>query len=207
MDDKVFICEHPLAKHILTLLRAKETELEQFRRLSDRLGTILALEATRDLAVNPKRVETPLEPADGFQLTNPLVIVPVLRAGLGMLKPFVELFPSLEVGFVGLERDEETAEASLYYQKFPDLKKKTVLAVDPMLATGGTLVTTLRAILSQSPHLVKLVCVVAAPEGVKAVRAEFPDIEIYTAALDRELDSQKFIRPGLGDYGDRLLGT
>lgn len=207
MPDRLRILDHPLAAHCLGHLRDRDTNPETFRFLTRRLTTLLAVEATRDLRTRRENVETPLEPAEVKTLDERLVVVPILRAGLGMLDAIVNLFPDVAVGYLGLERDEETAEASVYYQKLPTIEDRTVLLVDPMLATGGSACQALDAIEARSPGRIVLVCIVAAPEGVQAVRADHPDVEILTAALDRELDERKYIRPGLGDFGDRLYGT
>lgn len=199
--------DHPLAKHILTRLRDRDTSPQAFRALAHQIGLLLALEATRDLATREHVVETPLESHSGRALAKPLAVVPILRAGLGMVQPFVDLFPDVSVGYIGLERDHATAVARSYYQKLPPLAGKRVLAVDPMLATGGSAVQALDALLAAGATELALVCIVAAPEGVKAVETAHPDVPIYAGALDRELNERKYILPGLGDFGDRLYGT
>ncbi len=201
------IVEHPLARHIMTQLRDVATEPARFRTLTDRLTVILALEATTDIAVTACPVTTPLESLEGHAIANGLVVVPILRAGLGMVSPIVDLFPDVSVGYIGLERDHTTAVASAYYCKLPPLAGRTVLVVDPMLATGGSACRALDAVRAAGATDIRLVCIVAAPEGVAVVNAAHPDVPIVGAALDRELNASKYILPGLGDFGDRLYGT
>jgi uracil phosphoribosyltransferase len=165
------------------------------------------LEATRDLATESVRVETPLESCPGRVLSAPLVVVPILRAGLGMLQPFTDLFPSVSIGYIGLERDHETAIAHSYYCKLPSLSSEPVIIVDPMLATGGSAVKTITVLRESGARDIRLVCIVSAPEGVSAVERIDPALPVFTAALDRELNERKYILPGLGDFGDRLYGT
>lgn len=199
--------EHPLALHVLTHLRDKTTKPALFRTLSYQVSLLLALEATRDLATVEKRIDTPLEPVTGRVLAKPLVVVPILRAGLGMLQPFHDIFPDVSVGYVGLERDHETAVARSYYCKLPPLAGARVLVVDPMLATGGSAAQALTVVKAQGATEVGFVCIVAAPEGVAVVAQAHPEVPIYAGALDRQLNSRKYILPGLGDFGDRLYGT
>ncbi len=201
------IIQHPLAAHVLTHLRDRTTKPALFRTLCDQITLLLALEATRDLATEEKPIETPLEPATGRILAKPLVIVPILRAGLGMVDPFLDLFPDVSVGYIGLERDHATAIAHSYYCKLPPLGRTRVLIVDPMLATGGSAVQALDVVKAAGGRDVALVCIVAAPEGVALVEQRHPDVSIFLAALDRELNARKYILPGLGDFGDRLYGT
>ena len=201
------ILNHPLGAHLITQLRDRTTEPAVFRTLCYRLGLLLTLEATRDLPTQPRVVETPLETHTGRELAQSLAVIPILRAGLGLLEPFTDLFPDVSVGYVGLERDHATALAHSYYQKLPPLAGKRVLVVDPMLATGGSAVLALNALLAAGATDLTLVCIVAAPEGVKVVEIAHPAVPIFTAALDRELNEKKYILPGLGDFGDRLYGT
>lgn len=202
------IVEHPLARHLVTRLRDVDTDPAQFRAITNHLSTLLALEATRDLKLEPVVVETPLERTGGQTLGGgPLVVVAILRAGLGMLPSFVELFPDVAVGYVGLERDHATAVASAYYCKLPAVAGRTILIVDPMLATGGSACQAVDAVKARGGTDIRLICVVAAPEGVRAVGQRHPDVPIIGAALDRALDARKYILPGLGDFGDRLYGT
>jgi len=201
------LLNHPLCSHIVTHLRDRTTKPVTFRTLTYQIGVLLAIEATRQLSTRQCFIETPLEPHEGQVLAQALVIVPILRAGIGMIQPFTDLFPDVQVGYVGLERDHETAIARNYYSKLPPLEQKHVLLLDPMLATGGSAVQALRLLKASGAQKCAIACVVAAPEGVKAVEAVDQQIDIYTAALDRELDERKYILPGLGDFGDRLYGT
>ena len=201
------LLQHPLAAHILTHLRDKTTKPALFRTLCDQITLLLALEATRDLATTDKPIETPLEPATGRVLARPLVIVPILRAGLGMVDPFLDLFPDVSVGYIGLERDHTTAVAHSYYCKLPPLEGARVLVIDPMLATGGSAARALDVVKAAGTKDPVLVCIVAAPEGVELVSRRHPDVPIHLGALDRELNARKYILPGLGDFGDRLYGT
>ncbi len=202
------ILDHPLASHILTHLRDKTTKPATFRTLSYQLSLLLAIESTGDIETEDKRIETPLEPLVGRVLAHqPLVVVPILRAGLGMVQPFTDIFPDVSVGYVGLERDHETAKARSYYCKLPPLADRHVFVVDPMLATGGSAVQALDIMKAKGPKDVRLVCIVASPEGVAEVEKHHPGTVIHTAALDRALNARKYILPGLGDFGDRLYGT
>ena len=201
------IVNHPLAQHYLTHLRDNNTQPELFRNLTRKLTTLLAIEACRDVKATMTQIATPLEQIDSPVLDEELVVVPILRAGLGMVDAIVDLFPEVSVGYIGLERDENTAIASSYYFKLPDVTGKSVLLVDPMLATGGSAQRALRDIYARQPSRVILICVVAAPEGVKLLEGEFEELSIYSAALDRMLNDKKYILPGLGDFGDRLYGT
>lgn len=203
----IHLCAHPLAQHLLTGLRATETNPQHFRPLARRLTTLLALEATRDLPTASAPIVTPLETMEGQVLAHGLVVIPILRAGLAMLEPVLELFPDVSVGYIGLERDHATAVAASYYCKLPQVAGRTTLVVDPMLATGGSACQAIELVKQAGGDDVRLVCVVAAPEGVAGVEAAHPDVPIFAAALDRELNAKKYICPGLGDFGDRLYGT
>ncbi len=199
--------EHPLAAHVLTHLRDRTTKPATFRTLCYQVGLMLALEATRDLPTRIQSIQTPMESMDAPVLAQGLVVVPILRAGLGMLQPYTDLFPDVSVGYVGMERDHETAVARSYYCKLPPLAGKRVLCVDPMLATGGSAVQALHVLREAGATDLRLVCIVSAPEGVATVAAAHPDVPILSAALDRELNANSYIMPGLGDFGDRLYGT
>lgn len=201
------VLDHALAAQIVTRLRDANTPPERFRPLTRALTQILAVEATRHLPRRTYTVETPLESTPGYALDTELVAVPVLRAGLGMLDAVLELLPEAHVGYLGLARDEDTAIASSYYCKLPTVQGKTVLLLDPMLATGGSAAQAANQIYSVGAAHVILLCVVAAPEGVALLAKEFPQLTIIAAALDRELNARKYILPGLGDFGDRLFGT
>ncbi|HEY3331446.1 MAG TPA: uracil phosphoribosyltransferase [Capsulimonadaceae bacterium] len=201
------VLQHPLAQHLLTELRDKQTEPGTFRTVTRRLTQLLTIEATRNLSYTAKAIDTPLESYEGVHLV-PVVAVPILRAGLGMLEAFAELLHDVAVGYVGLERNETTAVASSYYAKLPpNIDGKPTFVLDPMLATGGSAAQAVTLVKSAGAGHVTMVCVVAAPEGVAHLQAKHPDIDIVTAALDRELNSRKYILPGLGDFGDRLYGT
>jgi uracil phosphoribosyltransferase len=202
------LLNHSLGTHVVTHLRDRTTKPATFRTLAYQISLLLALEATRNLATREITVETPLEPHPSRVLSEPIVLVPIFRAGISMVRPFTDLLPDVSVGYIGLERDEETAVARSYYCKLPPLGTKRVLILDPMLATGGSAVQAIELVNSHGAQLkdVSLVCIVCAPEGVRAVEALDPGIKIYTAALDRGLNDQKYILPGLGDFGDRLYG-
>jgi len=191
----------------MTHLRDHTTRPATFRTLAYQIGLLLAIEATRDLLTKEKTVKTPLESHTGQVLARPLVVVPILRAGLGMMQPFLDIFPDVSVGYVGLERDHETAVARSYYCKLPSLIGTRVLVLDPMLATGGSAAHALTIVKEAGAKEVSFVCIVSSPQGVETVQAEHPGVPIYTGAYDRDLDSSKYILPGLGDFGDRLYGT
>ncbi|HZA60432.1 MAG TPA: uracil phosphoribosyltransferase [Actinomycetota bacterium] len=200
------VIDHPLAAHLLTDLRDRDTSPPVFRSLTRRLTAVLVLEATRDLPVSARSIHTPLEGVEGAQLAN-VVAIPILRAGLGMLEAVTELFPGVAVGYIGLERDERTLQPTEYYEKLPPLDDRHVLLMDPMLATGGSAVRAAESIKKKGPASLRMVCVVAAPEGVKAMEEAHPDVPVIAGALDRELNDVGYILPGLGDFGDRLYGT
>ena len=201
------ILTHPLGAHVLTHLRDKTTKPVLFRTLSYQISLLLALEATRDLATEEKAIETPLESFTGRVFAKPLVIVPILRAGLGMVQPFLDTFPDVSVGYVGLERDHTTAIARSYYCKLPPLEGKRVLVIDPMLATGGSAAQAVDVVKAAGAKEIVFVCIVASPEGVATMQKAHPEVPVHTGALDRALNSRKYILPGLGDFGDRLYGT
>jgi uracil phosphoribosyltransferase len=202
------LVQHPLVEHYLTRLRERDTAPDEFREASDKIITLLLYEATRDLRSRTFRMDTPLESTEGHAVEDRVVAVPILRAGLGLVSPVLELLPHVTVGYIGLERDERTAIASRYYVKLPpDIQGKVVMILDPMLATGGTAIKAVEIMKEYHPASVRLVCVVAAPEGIQALEAAHPDVQIFAAARDRQLNPQKYILPGLGDYGDRLFGT
>ena len=199
---------HPLVEDVLARLREKTTPSDEFRRLARRVSLLIAVEATRDLATQEVEIETPLEKARVRRLGTRIVAVPVLRAGLGMLDAFLEIVPSAQVGYFGLERNEQTAVARRYYEKVPkNLGDATVFLLDPMLATGGSAAMAVDGLRGLGAKRVRLLSIVAAPEGVAHLESVVPDVEIYTAALDRALNDKKYILPGLGDFGDRLYGT
>ncbi len=204
----VHTLQHPLAAHFLTHLRDRTTKPALFRLLTKRLTVLLAVEATQSLTLRMRAIQTPLEEMESKVLDEQLVAVPVLRAGLGMLDPIVEFFPEVSVGYIGLERNHATAVASAYYAKLPPIMTgRTTLVLDPMLATGGSAAQAISTIKAAGAGRVLMLCIVAAPEGVHTLNEAHPDVEIYTAGLDRRLDNRKYILPGLGDFGDRLYGT
>lgn len=202
------ILSHPLAAHIITHLRDQTTKPATFRTLAYQISLLLAIEATSEIETEEKEIDTPLERITGRVLNHqPLVVVPILRAGLGMLQPFTDLFPDVSVGYIGLERDHETAKARSYYCKLPPLAGRHVFAVDPMLATGGSAAQALTVLKENGAVNPALVCIVSSPEGVAEVERQHPGTVIHTAAHDRTLNAKKYILPGLGDFGDRLYGT
>lgn len=204
----VHLVDHPLAQETLLGLRDATTTSERFRELARRISVLLVTEATRDLPTQPATVDTPLGPADGRRIATEIIVVPVLRAGLGMVDAVLDLLPRARIGHIGLQRDESTAVASKYYSKFPGgLAEARVILVDPMLATGGSAVAALDLLRDAGARDIRLVCIVAAPEGVATVEQSHPSVHIYTPVIDRELNAHKFIVPGLGDFGDRLYGT
>jgi uracil phosphoribosyltransferase len=204
----VHLVEHPLVQDTLLVLRNTQTEAAVFRRMATRISVLLAAEALRDLPTEPASVLTPVGEAAGRRLGADVVVVPVLRSGLGMLDAVLELLPSARVGHIGLQRDELTAVASQYYAKLPHgLDRSYVLMIDPMLATGGSAVAALDLLRRAGAREVRIVCIVAAPEGIALVEQHFPDVRIYTPVIDQGLNERKFIVPGLGDFGDRLYGT
>ncbi len=204
----VHIVSHPLAQDALHRLRDIKTDTEEFRRLSLRISLLVLVEALRDLRTEPATAQTPLEQASGSRLAAGVVAVPVLRAGLGMLDAALMLLPGARVGHIGLQRDESTAQASQYYAKLPDgLAEADTILLDPMLATGGSAVAALDLIKAAGAQTVRMVCIVAAPEGIGLVERTHPDVEIYTPVIDRTLNARQYILPGLGDFGDRLYGT
>ena len=209
---RVIVADHPLISHKLTTLRDKRTDSPTFRRLADELVTLLAYEATRDVRVEEVHVETPVTKARGIKLATPRpLIVPILRAGLGMLDGMVRLLPTAEVGFLGLVRNEETLEATTYANRLPDdLSSRQVYVVDPMLATGGTLAATIDYLVERGADDITAVVLIAAPEGVEKLRELTSHINVpitvVTGAMDEKLNENGYIVPGLGDAGDRLYG-
>jgi len=210
---QTLVVDHPVVTHKLTVLRDETTHAPTFRRLTDELVTLLAYEAMRQMRIRPVTVTTPLGPATGAKLAGPdPLVVPVLRAGIGMLDGMARLLPTADVGFVGLSRDEETLIASTYANRLPtDLAGREVFVLDPMLATGGTLETVFKQVASRGAAAVTGVCLLAAPEGVARLEAAFPGegpvpVRVVTAGMDERLNDRGFILPGLGDAGDRLFG-
>ena len=203
----ITILDHPLATDLLTVLRRVETEPPEFRQIAERLGYLLVAEALSDMPIDDVEITTPLESTVGQSLHRPVVAVAVLRAGLGLLESVLTLVPDAAIGFAGVQRNEETAEPMEYYTKFPVLNYARVLILEPMLATGGSLSWAIDNVKANGAKYITAVCVVAAPEGVARMESDHPDVRIVAASLDRELDPNFYIAPGLGDMGDRLFGT
>ena len=202
------IVDHPLVQDALMELRDVRTDPPAFRRAANRISVLLATEALREVPSVAGTVETPLGPADGRVVRDDVVVVPVLRAGLGMLDAVLELLPAARVGHIGLQRDEATAIASRYYSRLPpDIKRSFVLMIDPMLATGGSAVAAIDLMKDAGARTIRMICIVAAPEGVALVEQHHPDVLVFTPVIDSHLDAHKYIVPGLGDFGDRLYGT
>ena len=199
---------HPLITHKLTQMRKKETGTKDFKQNLDEIAGLMAYEVCRDLPVKKVHIETPVCECDTYELAKEIVLIPILRAGLGLVNGINDLIPTAKVGFIGLYRDEETLEPHEYFAKFPSTMPNAVnLVLDPMLATGGSAVAAIDMIKARGAETIKLVCLVAAPEGVKAVEEAHPDVDIYLAALDEKLNENGYIVPGLGDAGDRIFGT
>ena len=206
--DKVTVVKHPLIDNSLTILRDKNTRLEVFREHSAVVSKILFLEAAKSLNLKLKRIETPLIAFSGSEISGRVVVVPVLRAGLAMLFAIQEILPTVSVGLIGLEGDEKTAKAREYYRKFPKiLPGDKIFVIDPMLATGGSIDDTLKALKEKEITADCVISIVSAPEGIARVTRNYPQVAIFTAAIDKELNDRKYIVPGLGDYGDRYFGT
>jgi uracil phosphoribosyltransferase len=210
---RTLVVDHPLVAHKLTALRDETTDTPTFRRLADQLVTLLAYEATRDVRVHPVHITTPVGPTTGVTLSMPRpLVVPILRAGLGMLEGMLRLLPTAEVGFLGMVRNEETLEASTYAERLPDdLSGRQCFVLDPMLATGGTLAAAVRFLTDRGADHITAICLLAAPEGLARMEGELEGLQIpvtvVTAALDECLNDQGYIVPGLGDAGDRLYGS
>src|ERR1700722_5717747 len=204
----VTVIAHPLVQHNLTRLRDHRTQPQEFRRLLGEIAALMLYEATRSFAVKKVYVQTPLARTNGFQLEREVVLVPVLRAGLGMLDSILQLIPHARVGFIGLKREEKTLRAQFYHKSLPkNLGDFEVILIDPMLATGGSSVAALDLLVEQGAKHIRMVNLVAAPEGIETVQKKYPRVPIFTAAVDHKLNERGFIVPGLGDAGDRLFGT
>lgn len=202
------VVDHPLIQHKLTLIRNKETGTKEFRETVNEIAGLMAYEITRDIELKEIQTETPLKSCVGWELSRHIVLVPVLRAGLGMVDGITSLIPTAKIGHVGMVRDHDTLEPQSYYAKFPyRMKKSVVLVLDPMLATGGSASATLDKLKAEGAKEPKLVCIVGAPEGVERIKKDHPEVDIYLAALDEGLNELGYILPGLGDAGDRLFGT
>ena len=209
MGEKVHVLDHPLIQHKLSLLRDRETSTAGFRRITREISLLMAYEVTRDLKLEPVEVETPLEVMTAMQLAGKkLCLVSILRAGNGILEGMLDLVPGARVGHVGLYRDPATLVPVEYYLKLPDdISERLVIVVDPMLATGHSAAAAVGRLKQAGATQIRMVCLLAAPEGLSAFAEEHPDVEVFTCAIDRGLDSHGYIRPGLGDAGDRLYGT
>ena len=209
MQQHLTIVEHPLIQHKLTLMRRKDTSTAVFRQLLREISMLLAYEITRDLHVAPRRIETPLMPMDAPALTGKkLALISILRAGNGLLDGVLELIPSARVGYIGLFRNEETLQAVEYYFKVPtEIEDRLVIALDPMLATGNSVVAAVSRLKEAGAKHIRFLCLLAAPEGVRHMLHAHPDVPIVTAALDDRLNEKGYILPGLGDAGDRMFGT
>lgn len=202
------IIDHPLIQHKLTRIRDKHTGTKEFRENVNEIAGLMAYEITRDIPLRKTETETPMMRCETRELSRDIVLIPVLRAGLGMVDGITSLIPTAKIGHVGMYRDHETLEPKSYYAKFPyRMNKAVVLVLDPMLATGGSASATLDKLKSEGARDLKLVCIVGAPEGLERIRKDHPGVEIYLAALDDGLNEQGYIMPGLGDAGDRLFGT
>ena len=208
MSAKLHVMNHPLISHKITMLRDKNTDVLTFRNLIGEIAVLVGYEATRDLALKETQVETPLAKTSGKIIDQQVTIVPILRAGLGMVDSLMTLIPAAKVGHIGLYRDHDTLKPVEYYCKFPpDIAERQVIVTDPMLATGGSAIAAVDSLKRRGVKKIKLMCIIAAPEGVEAFAKEHPDVEIFCAQLDERLNEHGYIMPGLGDAGDRLFGT
>lgn len=206
---KVVVMDHPLVKHKLSILREKDTGTNEFRRLIGEIAMLEAYEATRDLQIEGYAVETPLEKTTGYRLAGKkLAYVPVLRAGLGMVDAFINIIPAAKVGHIGMYRDPETLKPVEYYIKLPkDVSEREIFVLDPMLATGNTMVAAIDLLKKHGCKSIRSISIIGSPEGIEVVQKAHPDVDIYLAGLDRQLNDHGYILPGLGDAGDRLFGT
>jgi len=206
---KVIVCDHPLIVHKLALIRDENTKSKMFRELVDEVAALMAFELTRNLPLHKVTVKTPVTTTECMMLSEKMpVLIPILRAGLGMVDGILKLIPTAKVGHIGLYRDPETLQAVEYYFKLPaDSALRELIVIDPMLATGASAIAAIRMLKERDCTHIRLMCLIAAPEGIKAVQAAHPDVDIYTAAIDEYLNDHGYIVPGLGDAGDRLFGT
>ena len=206
---KVCVFDHPLIQHKLSIMRDKNTSVKEFRELVSEIAMLMCYEATRDLPLEPVEIETPVAKATVKRIAGKkLAIVPILRAGLGMVDGMVSMMPNVKVGHIGLFRDPETLEPVKYYFKMPpDIEERDVIVVDPMLATGGSASAAIQFLKDDGVKHIKLMCIIGAPEGVERMQKDHPDVDIYVAALDDHLNEHGYIVPGLGDAGDRIFGT
>jgi len=204
----VTVISHPLVQHNLTRLRDKRTRPQEFRRVLSEMSALMLHEATRSFALRPVTVQTPLAKAKGYQLEREIVLVPILRAGLGMLDSILQLIPNARVGFIGLKRDEATQRAMFYHKSLPpDLSDFEVVLIDPMLATGGSIVAAMDLLVELGAKHVRFINLIASPAGIRHVRKFYPRLPIFTAVVDEKLNDKGYILPGLGDAGDRLFGV
>lgn len=202
------VLKHPLITHKLTQMRKKETGTKDFRQNLDEIAGLMAYEISRDFPLQSVKIDTPVMECETFELEKEIVLVPILRAGLGMVNGICNLIPTVKIAHVGLYRDEETLEPHTYFEKYPKtINDSIVMIVDPMLATGGSAIAAIKMVKNQGASNIRLVCLVGAPEGVRAVEAAYPEVDIYLAALDEKLNEKGYIIPGLGDAGDRIFGT
>ena len=202
------LIDHPLVQHKLSIMRNKETSTSQFRKLLKEIAMFMGYEITRDFPLTYEEIETPLMKMNAPKLAGKkVVIAPILRAGLGMVDGLTELMPSARIGHIGMYRDEETCQPVFYYYKMPPEKDRMVIVTDPMLATGGSAIDAINHLKADGYTAIRLMCLVASPQGVKAVQAAHPDVDIYLASLDQDLNAKNYILPGLGDAGDRIFGT
>ena len=204
---EVKVINHSIAKHYLTILRDKTTNPDEFRKATNKLSGLLITEATREINLNEKKIDTPLAPYIGSEVSVGSVAVPVLRAGLGLLEGVQNILPNLTVGYIGIQRNEETSNPEDYYSKLPNLIERDIYVLEPMLATGGSLNFAISKIKEAGGTNISAICVVSSPEGIKKIENERPDIKLFTASIDEGLDDNWYIVPGLGDMGDRLFGT
>lgn len=205
---KLFVMDHPLVAHKISMMRDVNTSVKDFRELVNEIALLMGYEATKDLALAKKKVQTPLAETEGQFIEKQVALVPILRAGLGMVDALMSLIPAAKVGHIGLYRDHETLQPVEYYCKLPtDIEQRQVLVLDPMLATGGSASAAIDFIKQRGAKKIKLMCIIGAPEGVAVVQKAHPDVDIYVAALDKGLNEHGYIVPGLGDAGDRLFGT
>ena len=206
--DKLFIMDHPLIKHKLSIMRDKNTCVKDFRECAHEVGLLIGYEATKNLEVETFEMETPVAKTTGTRIKKQVALVPILRAGLGMVDALMDLIPKARIGHIGLYRDEETLEPHEYYCKLPnDISQRKVLVLDPMLATGGSAIAAIDFIKKRGAKDINFVCIIAAPEGINALREAHPDVDIFCGSVDEKLNENGYIVPGLGDAGDRLFGT
>lgn len=202
------IINHPMVQHKLTIMRKKETGTREFRELLKEIGMLMGYEVTRDFPLVTVQIETPMQTMVAHEIAGKkVVVVPILRAGLGMVDGLLTLIPAAKVGHIGMYRDETTHEPVFYYYKMPEGKDRMVILTDPMLATGGSACDAIRRLKQDGYTNIRMMCLVTAPEGIKRVQSEFPEVDIYTASLDEKLNGDCYILPGLGDAGDRIFGT